>query len=110
VRKKLDAQKARAAAEDKLAQATSRAAMQVAGEFGEKRFLVKLESLIKDRPFHIVNLRLEVPTLKGALEKAPSHMSFEVTSTQQEDIQPFLDEVRTLIRENALVLTNERKL
>jgi len=33
-----------------------------------------------DRAFDIVNLRLDVPTLKGALEKTPSFMSFEVTT------------------------------
>ena len=107
---KLDAEKARAQAEDTVAAATSRVAFHIAGEFGEKRFLVKLEALIKDRPFDIVNLKLEVPTLKGALEKTPSHMDFEVTSTEQQDIQDFLSEVRGLIRDNTLVLINERKL
>ena len=107
---KLDAEKARAQAEDTVAAATSRVAFHIAGEFGEKRFLVKLEALIKDRPFDIVNLKLEVPTLKGALEKTPSHMDFEVTSTEQQDIQDFLNEVRGLIRDNTLVLINERKL
>jgi len=109
-RAKLDAQKARAAAEARVAQLTSRVRIEVAGEFGEKRFLVKLEELIRDRPFDIVKLRLEVPTLKGALEKTPSFMSFEVTSTEQEDIQEFLGEVRGLVRDNGLILVNEAKL
>jgi hypothetical protein len=56
-----------------------------------------------------VNLRLEVPTLKGALEKTPSHMTFEATSTEQQDITTFLNEVRSLVRENQLVLVDERK-
>jgi len=84
--------------------------MDVAGEFGEKRFLVKLQELIQDRPYDIVNLHLEVPTVKGALEKTPSFMSFEVTSTSQEDIESFLPQVRSLVRDNGLVLVNERKL
>ena len=91
---KLDAEKARAQAEDAVAGTVSRIAFHLAGEFGEKRFLVKLEVLIKDRPFDVVNLKLEVPTLKGALEKTPSHMTFEVTSTEQQDISEFLNEVR----------------
>ena len=78
---KLDAEKARAQAEDIVAATVSRVAFHLAGEFGEKRFLVKLEALIKDRPFDVMNLKLEVPTRKGALEKTPSHMTFEVTST-----------------------------
>ena len=106
---KLDAEKARARAEDAVAATVSRVAFHIAGEFGEKRFLVKLEALIKDRPFDVVNLKLEVPTLKGALEKTPSHMTFEVTSTEQQDISAFLDEVRSLIRENHLVLVTENR-
>jgi len=109
-RSKLDAEKARARAEDAVAAATTRVAFHIAGEFGEKRFLVKLEGLIKDRPFDIVNLKLEVPTLKGALEKTPSHMTFEVTSTDQQDVSAFLAEVRQLLRDNQLVLVNEARL
>jgi hypothetical protein len=37
-------------------------------------------------------------------------MSFEVTSTEQEDIQSFLPEVRDLIRSNGLTLVSENKL
>lgn len=107
---KLDATKARAAAEDAIAKLTTRARMEVAGEFGEKRFLIQLEELVKDRPFDFVNLRLEVPTVKGALEKTPAFMVFEITSTEQEDIQSFLPEVRDLIRRNGLVLASENKL
>lgn len=93
-----------------MAQLTRRARVEVAGEFGERRFLVKLKELIRDCPFDIVKLRLDVPTLKGALEKTPSFMSCEVTSTEQEDIQEFLSEVRSLIRDNRLILVNEAKL
>ena len=107
---KIDAERARAQAEDAVAATVSRVAFHVAGEFGEKRFLIKLQTLINGRPFDIVNLKLEVPTLKGALEKTPSHMFFEVTSTDQQDISEFLNEVRALIRENHLVLANENRV
>jgi NAD-dependent dihydropyrimidine dehydrogenase PreA subunit len=109
-RTKLDADKARAQAEDTVASNTTRMAFHVAGEFGEKRFLVKLEALIRDRPFDVVNLKLEVPTLKGALEKTPSHMTFEVTSTDQQDVSAFLADVRQLLRDNQLVLVHEGRL
>jgi len=82
----------------------------VAGEFGEKRFLIQLEELIKDKPYDFVNLRLDVPTVKGMLEKTPAFMSFDLTSTEQEDIQAFLPEVRTLIRNNGFTLVSENKL
>ena len=107
---KLDAVKARAAAEEAVAQLTTRARMEVAGEFGEKRFLVRLEELIRDKPYDFVNLRLQVPTVKGMAEKTPAFMSFEITSTEQEDIQAFLPQVRALIRDNGLTLVSENKL
>lgn len=107
---RLEALKARKIAEEQVAQSTTRTRMEVAGEFGEKRFLIKLEELIQDRPYDFINLRLEVPTVKGALEKTPSFMSFEVTSTEQGDIQPFLSEVRASIADNDLTLVSEHKL
>ncbi len=106
---KQEALRARAAAEDAVARLTTRVRFEVAGEFGEKRFLVKLEELVRDRPYDIVNLQLSVPTVKGMLEKTPAFMSFEVTSTEQEDIQGFLPELRALVRENELVLVSENK-
>lgn len=109
-KEKQDILKARAAVETAIAQMTTHVRMEVAGEFGEKRFLVQLEELVKDRPYDFVNLKLEVPTVKGALENTPSFMSFEVTSTEQEDIQDFLPEVRALILNNDLVLVSENKL
>lgn len=78
----------------------------MAGEFGDKHFLVRLEELIENKPFDVVNLKLEVPTVKGARQKAPSYMSFEVTSEQQEDIKPFLDQIRTLVHDTGLVLVS----
>lgn len=104
---KRKALKARAAAEDAVAKLTTRARLEVAGEFGEKRFLVRLGELVKDRPYDIVNMQLHVPTVQGAREKAPSFMSFEVTSTRQEDIRVFLPELRTFIRKHDLVLVSE---
>lgn len=82
----------------------TRAKVEVAGEFGDKQFLLRLEALIESEPFDIVNLRLEVPTVKGARQKAPSFMSFEVTSECQEAVAPFLDRVTALVREAELVL------
>jgi NAD-dependent dihydropyrimidine dehydrogenase PreA subunit len=107
---RLDAVKARAAAEDAVAKLTTRTRFEVTGEFGEKRFLVQLQDLVKDKPYDIVNLKLEVPTVKGSLENTPSFMMFEVTSTAQEDIQDFLPVVRDVVRKNQMVLVTENKL
>ena len=101
-----DTQKAREAAQKAVARLPTRAKIEVAGEFGDKHFLVRLEELIEGKPFDVVNLKLEVPTVKGARQKAPSYMSFEVTSEQQEDVTPFLDHVRTLVHDAGLILVN----
>lgn len=106
-----DAQKMRAAvatASAAVAALPTRAQVEVAGEFGEKRFLIRLGELIADQPFDIVNLRLEVPTVKGARQKAPSFMSFEVTSEKQEAVAPFLDRVTALVHEAGLVLVTAK--
>lgn len=104
---KQDALKARASAEEVVAKLNTRTRFEIAGNFGEKRFLAKLEELIAEHPVDITNLQLNVPTVKGAREMAPSFMSFEVTSTRQEDINVFLPEIRERIRSNGFILVNE---
>lgn len=101
-----DMLEAREAAQKAVAQLSTRAKVEVAGEFGDKHFLVRLEELLENEPFDVVRLRLEVPTVKGARQKAPSYMSFEVTSEQQEDITPFLDRIRALVHDAGLVLVS----
>jgi NAD-dependent dihydropyrimidine dehydrogenase PreA subunit len=101
-----DALKAREGAQKAAEQVSTRAKVELAGEFGDKRFLIRLEELIEGRPFDVVNLRLEVPTVKGARQKAPSFMSFEVTSEQQESIVPFLEEVKAFVHQAGLVLVS----
>lgn len=101
-----DTLKAREAAQQVVAHLSTRAKVEVAGEFGDKHFLVRLEELIENKPFDVVKLRLEVPTVKGARQKAPSYMTFEVTSEQQEDITPFLEQIRALVHDAGLVLVS----
>lgn len=68
-----EAQKARhEALATAAATVPTRARVEIAGEFGDKRFLLRLEALIEGKPFDIVGLRLEVPTPKGARQKVPS--------------------------------------
>jgi NAD-dependent dihydropyrimidine dehydrogenase PreA subunit len=105
-----DARKARNEAQQFLEHVTTRARVEIAGEFGDKAFLVRLEELLGDQPFDIVDLRLEVPTLKGARLKAPSFMTFEVTSEDQADVTAFLREVRALVHDVGLVLVSQTQL
>jgi len=101
-----DALKARSVAQAASAQVSTRAKVELAGEFGDKHFLVLLEELIEGKPFDVVNLKLDVPTVKGARQKAPSFMTFEVTSEQQADISPFLEKVKALVHDAGLVLVS----
>ena len=73
----------------------------------DKAFLTKLEDKVKDRAFDIVNLRLEVPTVKGLLERTPAYMTFEITSTDQGDVGGFVNDIRDLVRQNALIWVRE---
>jgi hypothetical protein len=100
----------RSEVEQRLAQTTTQVRMQIAGDFGEKQFLVQLWKLLDKNPYDIVNLKLEVPTVKGAKEKAPSFMQFDVISTETEDVLEFLKELRDLILKNGLVVVAEHKL
>jgi len=97
-------------AETAVAAVPTRAHVEVAGEFGDKRFLARLEELIEGEPFDIVHLKLEVPTVKGARQKAPSFMSFDVTSEQQEAVAPFLERVSALVHEVGLVLVSAKPM
>lgn len=51
----------------------TRARVEIAGELGDKRFLIRLEELVENRPFDVVNLELKVPTVKGARQTALLH-------------------------------------
>jgi NAD-dependent dihydropyrimidine dehydrogenase PreA subunit len=109
-RKKDQIAPTRAEVEQKLAGTTAQMRMQIAGEFGEKQFLAQLWKFLEGRPYDIVNLKLEVPTVMGAKEKAPSFMQFDVISTETEDVLAFLKELRDLILKNGLVVVAEHKL
>lgn len=109
-REKVKIEEERAKVESELAKVTKAMKFEIAGAFGDKQFLLKLQEIIKDNPFDIVNLQLHVPTVKGSLENTPSFMSFELVSTEYADITEFLPTIRLLIKENQFVLVNENKI
>lgn len=55
----------------------------------------------------MIEFRVAVPTVKGLLEQTPAYMLFEITSTDQGDVGEFVNEIRSLVRENALVRLRE---
>jgi NAD-dependent dihydropyrimidine dehydrogenase PreA subunit len=109
-REKIQMQRQRAAAEAELAKTERRVKVEVAGQFGEKRFLVQLDAIVARKPFDIVNFRLEIPTLKGHWEGAPGFMTFEVAAENEENVSGFMSAVRELIAENKLVLVSETRV
>ncbi len=108
--KKEELIKARTAVEQELNETTSRMRLQIAGEFGEKQFLVQLWNLLDGKPFDVVNLKLTVPTVQGARVKTPSFMEFDVVSTRQKNVLEFIKELRELIERNNLVVVSEYKI
>jgi len=44
------------------------------------------------------------------MEKAPAFMSFEVTSTEQEDIMKYINDLKQLIKENEMIIVSENKV
>lgn len=72
-------------------------------KIGDRQFVMKLEALIKDRPYDIENLQLSIPTLKGLMHQAPAHMSLEVISTEQRDVHPVMGDLKKLVADCGLV-------
>ncbi|MGC8654797.1 MAG: 4Fe-4S dicluster domain-containing protein [Candidatus Kryptoniota bacterium] len=109
-RDKLQMQRARIEAEAEVAKLETHVKIEIAGQFGEKKFLSKLEELIADKPFDIVNFKMDVPTLKGHLQGSPGFMSFEVTSENTEQVSDIMEGLRALIKGNQLILVNESRI
>ncbi len=109
-RDKLQMQRARIEAEAEVAKLETRVKVEVAGQFGEKKFLSKLEGLVADKPFDIVNFRMDVPTLKGHSQGSPGFMSFELTSENMEQVSDMMADLRELIKDSQLILVSEARI
>jgi len=101
---------AREEAIKKINENPSRIKIEIAGQFGQKKFLVKLEELLDNRQYDIINLKLDVPTLQGLKQNAPAVMSFEIVAVENDNLVEFVEEVKNLISMNKLVLINEQKI
>lgn len=102
-----DALKARVNAEASLAELCTRSKVQVAGPCTGQQILEQLADLIAEHPVDVLDLRLHIPTLKGLREGTPSFLSFEVASTQQEDLRAFFPNLLEWIHRNGLVLIRQ---
>lgn len=95
-------------AENQFLNSITKVSVKIAGMFGEKMFLVKLEDFIENKSLDIVNLKLEVPTIKGIKEKTPSFMVFDLTSTNMNDIQSHISELKKLVHDNELIWVEDK--
>ena len=102
-RDKTTALDARNRAEASLSTVRNRAQVRIAGLFGDKRLLIQLGEVIRDLPCDIVNLRLDVPTLKGLSQGAPAHLSCEVWTEGSADVAPIVAKIKQLVQREGLV-------
>ena len=101
---------ARNRAEASLGAVQNRAQVRIAGLFGDKRLLLQMQDVIRDLPCDVVNLRLDVPTLKGLLQGAPAHLSCEVWAEGSADVAPIVAEIRKLVQREGLVWIEDSRV
>lgn len=107
-KEKSDKIAAKAEASHQLSTRKTRINFEVAGNFGDKRFIVQLYELIKEKPYDIIDVTYLNPTLKGTIEHgAPSMMRFSLVSEKYEDISEFSNLLRGHIVALGFVVTNE---
>ncbi len=103
--------KARARAAQAVSTISPQVEFEVAGDFGDKRFLMQLYEFVKDRACDVVQFAMENPTLKGTIGgKAPSYCRLRLVSECYENVDPYVQGIHELIQRNGLVLTNERRV
>lgn len=108
---KVELEKARKKAEKLVSNISNQIEFEITGQFGEKRFLIKLYDFVKDKDCDITELKLENPTLKGTMEKmTPSFMKFKLVSETYDDVENYSKELHKLLEENNLHLINERNV
>lgn len=106
-----DLEKARAAAARTVSAISPQVEFEVAGDFGDKRFVMQLYEFVKDRDCDITHFEMENPTLKGTIGgKAPSFCRFRLVSESYDDVDEHAHAIHDIIQANNLVLTNERKV
>lgn len=108
---KVELEKARSKAAQAISSIVTQVEFEVAGDFGEKRFMMQLYEYVKDRDCDVTHFVLENPTLKRTLGgRAPAYCKFRLVSETYDAIEHHVAELHKLIERNQLVLTNERKV
>ena len=107
---RLQYEEARKKANEIIEKITTALKIEVTGHFLEKEVLKKILMAIRDKPCDLVNIAIEIPTLKGCWsEKAPSYARFVVVSTEFKDVGECVDTIKKVLEETSCVVISERK-
>lgn len=105
---KLDLERTRKEVLETLSNAKRKIKYEVAGHIAERQLLAKIQNFINEKPCDIVDIKLETPSLKGCWnEKAPSFISFNLISTEYEDVTPCAEGIESIISEEEMVLVKK---
>lgn len=105
---KLDLETTRKEVLETLSKAKKKIKYEIAGHIAERKLLPEIYDFIKDKPCDIVDIKIETPSLKGCWhEKAPSVMSFNLISTEYNDITPCTEGIENILSEREMVLVKK---
>ena len=105
---KIDLEKARKKALETLSKAKRKVYYEITGHIGEREILLKIYGFLNDRPCDIIDIKMVTASLKGCwMEKAPSIMSFNLVSTEYEDVTPCAVGIERILEENEIVLAKK---
>ncbi len=108
---KKEYEEARAKAESILNSVMTNIEIEATGHFGERRIIPKIYEAIKNDPCDVLYLNIETPGLKSCWkEKAPSYCRFRLVSTEYGDVTPYLQKIKTIFKENGVVLVSENRI
>jgi len=105
---KMDLENIRKEVIDTLSSIRASVSYELAGNIIKSEVIEKIYNEIKNCPIDIVELKIETPSLRGVWEqKAPSHTTFKVVSTEMEDISKCEKKIDEIIEKSGVVLVSK---
>jgi len=108
---KVEMERARAKAAKEVSAISPQVEFEVAGDFGNKLFMMHLYEFVKDKDCDITQFVMENPTLKGTIGgKAPSYCRFRLVSETYDSVSDHVQGIHHIVESSGLILINERKV
>ncbi len=105
---KMDLESIRKEVVDTLSRIRASVSYELTGHIIESDVIKMLHNEIKNCPIDIVELKIETPSLRGCWDqKAPSHATFKVVSTEMEDIAECEKKIDEIIEKSGVVLVSK---